>query len=50
LAWLVLLLWLLVMASAAGAYFGGKQLLAGDRILPGVQALGGPGANWHKRR
>jgi lipoprotein-anchoring transpeptidase ErfK/SrfK len=40
LAWLVLLLWLLVMASAAGAYFGGRQLLAGDRILPGVQALG----------
>jgi lipoprotein-anchoring transpeptidase ErfK/SrfK len=40
LAWLVLLLWLLVMAMAAGVYLGGRQLFAGDRILPGVHVLG----------
>lgn len=40
LAWLVLLLWLGVIAAAAGAYFGGKLLLESDRILPGVQVLG----------
>jgi hypothetical protein len=37
---LVLLLWLGVIAAAAGAYFGGKLLLESDRILPGVQVLG----------
>jgi lipoprotein-anchoring transpeptidase ErfK/SrfK len=39
-AWLVLTLWLVVIAAAAGAYYGGTQLLTGNRILPGVQVMG----------
>jgi LysM repeat protein len=40
LAWLVLFFWLALVAAAAAGYFGLRQLHQGDRILPGVQALG----------
>lgn len=38
--WIILLLWLLVFALAAGAAAGLASIYTGDRILAGTQALG----------
>lgn len=40
LAWLLLLLWVVILAGAGASYFGVRQLIKGDLILPGVQSLG----------